>query len=281
MHRRHLPIAEPCSNDWKAMKGSCAVRFCGACSKNVYNLSMLTEREAKEALAVRPKDVCVRYHVDAKGDVIFFPEPVVARRHALRQKAIAAFAISTMAACTEPPSDEKAAVPIAVAAPPVATDPESAKPAIAIASAPVPAKTTAHKHDASCTPSWDDRFKKVELTAAERAAWAAQDEADPLQGDLRLAEPEGLALPHQPSRDDVMQALHPIRDLVWSKCEGGKTVLAELTINGKTGKVTGVEVPDVDRSTAACVSKQVRRARFPIFSAKTFSVKYPFRLPQP
>jgi hypothetical protein len=57
------------------MRGTNTVRYCTRCEKNVYNISMLTECEAKAALAARPAHVCVHYHVDAADRVVFFPEP--------------------------------------------------------------------------------------------------------------------------------------------------------------------------------------------------------------
>ena len=47
----HLRIASPCKAAWKNMDGDDRVRFCRECNRNVYNLSSMTEREARRVVA--------------------------------------------------------------------------------------------------------------------------------------------------------------------------------------------------------------------------------------
>jgi hypothetical protein len=62
-----LQVVAPCNEDWDRMPGGDDIRFCGKCRQNVYNLSALTESQARE-LAQGP--VCVRFFHRGDGTVI-------------------------------------------------------------------------------------------------------------------------------------------------------------------------------------------------------------------
>lgn len=49
--RIRLKVASPCKADWASMKGDDAVHFCGACNKNVYQLSNMSIGQVEELLA--------------------------------------------------------------------------------------------------------------------------------------------------------------------------------------------------------------------------------------
>lgn len=51
------------------MRGDAAVRFCGVCKQNVYNLSAMTEAQAEELLA-RSEHTCIRYAYRADGTIV-------------------------------------------------------------------------------------------------------------------------------------------------------------------------------------------------------------------
>ncbi len=77
MPRLHLPIHDPCHEDWTAMaRVGESRRFCDSCSKHVHNVSSMTEREARELLAEESQNgrVCVRYITDAAGHIKFKAE---------------------------------------------------------------------------------------------------------------------------------------------------------------------------------------------------------------
>lgn len=67
-----LRIAEPCHADWAAMTGDQRSRHCAACDLHVTDLAQLTRAEAETLLATRTPGgrVCVRYTVDAAGQVV-------------------------------------------------------------------------------------------------------------------------------------------------------------------------------------------------------------------
>jgi hypothetical protein len=62
-----LQVVAPCTEDWNQMPGGDDIRFCGKCRQNVYNLSALTESQAR-ALVQGP--VCVRFFHRGDGTVI-------------------------------------------------------------------------------------------------------------------------------------------------------------------------------------------------------------------
>lgn len=67
-----LPIPEPCSADWNAMRvvdGS--RRHCGSCDKVVHDLSAMGDDEARALLA--RERVCVRYRTRTDGRIVHRP----------------------------------------------------------------------------------------------------------------------------------------------------------------------------------------------------------------
>lgn len=63
-----LQVAAPCSEDWNEMFGDEAVRYCGTCRQNVYNLSAMTDPEVRKLLD-GPR-VCVRFYQRDDGTVV-------------------------------------------------------------------------------------------------------------------------------------------------------------------------------------------------------------------
>jgi Carboxypeptidase regulatory-like domain len=66
-----IRIASPCPADWEKMVGDERVRHCAECNLNVYNLSALTEREARQLLEGNNGNrVCLRLYRRADGTII-------------------------------------------------------------------------------------------------------------------------------------------------------------------------------------------------------------------
>jgi predicted Zn finger-like uncharacterized protein len=86
-------------------------------------------------------------------------------------------------------------------------------------------------------------------------------------------------LQEKPSRDDVLSAMKGVTDAV-KACGKGQTgvAFANVTVVGKTGRVSNVEVTGMTGDTGSCIARSVRKASFPKFSAENFQVKFPFRL---
>jgi hypothetical protein len=88
-------------------------------------------------------------------------------------------------------------------------------------------------------------------------------------------------LPATPSRDDVLGAMKAVTPRVQA-CGNGQSGIAtsKIGVAGPTGRVTSVEVSGQFAGTpvAACIVREVSKAKFPKFSQSTFSFSYPFKI---
>jgi len=132
------PLDKPCSEPWTSMQGDERVRHCGACERDVYDLSAMTELEAEVRL-LNASDVtpCIRYARDLDGHVVHRAAP---RRYAPQHATAAAAALSvTLAASMVHATDRQPAQCIAYEQPapaPPASAPPSSGAAMAPAAAP-------------------------------------------------------------------------------------------------------------------------------------------------
>jgi hypothetical protein len=96
-----------------------------------------------------------------------------------------------------------------------------------------------------------------------------------------VAKPAAADLPSAPGRDDVLGALKAVAPKV-SACGNGQSGIAtaKIAVSGSTGRVTSVDVSGQFAGTpvAACVSREVGKAKFPKFSQPSFSVTFPFKI---
>jgi hypothetical protein len=108
MRRLHLPIQDPCHENWDAMshEGD-ARRFCGVCVKQVHDLSALTEPQARAVLADESAKgrVCVRYNADRDGNIKFKPETVSASSLWRTTLAAAGMTLALLTGCTDTAPD--------------------------------------------------------------------------------------------------------------------------------------------------------------------------------
>jgi hypothetical protein len=79
-----LRIASPCDADWEAMRpvtsaDGARARFCGACEKNVYDLSAMTRDDAMALITRHEGRCCVRFYQRADGTVLTEDCPVGVR----------------------------------------------------------------------------------------------------------------------------------------------------------------------------------------------------------
>jgi hypothetical protein len=134
------------------------------------------------------------------------------------------------------------------------------------ANAPVIAAATAPSEPASAEPS--------EPAAAAREARASQH--DGRRGHHR--ERERRAAPvAQLSRAQVIATMQKVQSQV-SACFRGTsgTAMADITIVGRTGRVTTAQVSGQNGAVGSCIARAVRGATFPTFKAETLSIRYPF-----
>lgn len=71
-----IDVASPCRASWDAMTGDERARFCGQCSKHVYNLSGMSREEAESLVQDTEGSVCVRFYRRADGTVLTADCPV-------------------------------------------------------------------------------------------------------------------------------------------------------------------------------------------------------------
>lgn len=104
MHRLHLPIHEPCHENWDAMdQESDARRFCDVCTKQVHDLSSMTERQARKVLKVESAKgrVCVRYRTQRDGGILFRTETTAAPSLWQATLAAASMALVMLTGCAD------------------------------------------------------------------------------------------------------------------------------------------------------------------------------------
>lgn len=66
---RTIAVKAQCREDWSRMVGDDAVRHCGVCKSNVFNLSAMSEQDV-EALLAHGQDLCVRYYSRPDGTLV-------------------------------------------------------------------------------------------------------------------------------------------------------------------------------------------------------------------
>lgn len=79
------------------MKGDDAVRHCGMCKKDVYNLSEMSTAQVEELLGREGERPCVRFYQRSDGTVITGDCPVGAKR-VRRKRALAGLGAGALAA---------------------------------------------------------------------------------------------------------------------------------------------------------------------------------------
>lgn len=115
-----IQIASPCKADWDSMTGDEKARFCGQCSKNVYNLSEMSKGEAEKLILEKEGKLCVRFYRRADGTVLTEDCPVGLRtlRNGYRKlSAIAAALFSFVLGISSAKADDKTGTPPMMGAP--------------------------------------------------------------------------------------------------------------------------------------------------------------------
>jgi hypothetical protein len=92
----NIRVATPCSADWAQMTGDERVRHCGACQKNVYNLSSMTREEAQALIVEKEGKLCVRYFQRADGTILT-ADCTVGIRRKRKVRVLAAGAVALLA----------------------------------------------------------------------------------------------------------------------------------------------------------------------------------------
>ncbi|HEX2677589.1 MAG TPA: GYF domain-containing protein [Polyangiales bacterium] len=222
----------------------------------------------------------------------------------MRQQPVQAPAMAPVA---PPPAAAAAAVnPTAAPAAPAPAEPPSegelaAKRAAENAAAPAE-KTTSGSHSTKRTTSSSEKSSGGSEPVAKSEPSPAKESAAPSKpkggsssidelldgaiggGSSKGAKKEAPApvasnLPEKPSRDDVLSAMNGVKDDV-KACGKGQTgvAFANVSVSGKTGRVTNAEITGITGEAGSCIARAVRKATFPKFQSDSFQVKFPFKL---
>ncbi len=92
----NIRVATPCTKKWADMSGDDRVRHCGACAKNVYNLSGMTRDEAEAVILANEGKLCIRYF-QRKDGTILLKDCEVGRSQRRRRTWIAASTAAILA----------------------------------------------------------------------------------------------------------------------------------------------------------------------------------------
>lgn len=76
----NISIATQCRADWNDMNGTEQIRFCGQCSKHVYNISAMSEAEVEELILRSESVPCMKLFRRKDGTIIFDNCPVALRK---------------------------------------------------------------------------------------------------------------------------------------------------------------------------------------------------------
>ncbi len=95
----NLRVAAPCPASWAAMRGDDRLRFCEACSKNVYNLSDLTSADAVALLHKAEGRLCMHLYRRTDGTVLTGDCPA-GLRFAVRRRVLRLATIGVVLAAT-------------------------------------------------------------------------------------------------------------------------------------------------------------------------------------
>jgi hypothetical protein len=106
-----IRIASPCPAEWEKMVGDGRVRHCSECNLNVYNLSAMSEHEARQLLDGNSgKRICLRLYRRADGTIITQDCPwgfrALKRRTARFASALLSAVLSTSVATAKPMSQQ-------------------------------------------------------------------------------------------------------------------------------------------------------------------------------
>ena len=69
---QHIKVTSPCHESWESMGGDDRRRHCEKCNQSVTNLSSLSAQKAAKLIRDKAKSgLCVRYHLNNQGEIIF------------------------------------------------------------------------------------------------------------------------------------------------------------------------------------------------------------------
>jgi hypothetical protein len=175
-----------------------------------------------------------------------------------------------------------AATPKPIGSAPIAIEPV---PMAEVAEVAVPPSAAAPQAAASAAVIDETPQAPVTAVVAATSTPAAVTEARQGENDDTHARTSSRSHQHsrhdapvaQLSRAQVVAAMHHVEPEV-SACFRGTSgsVMADVTIVGRTGHVTTAHVNGQNGAIGSCIARAVRHASFPTFKAETLTIRYPF-----
>ena len=105
-----IRVASPCHARWNDMAGDERARFCGQCSKHVFNLSAMTRAQIETLVCEKEGKFCGRFHRRADGTMLTADCPSRLRRVRERLAKVAGAlcaVVLSLAGCSSRPSSSK------------------------------------------------------------------------------------------------------------------------------------------------------------------------------
>lgn len=115
---------------------------------------------------------------------------------------------------------------------------------------------------------------------AQAAAPPATAEPEPAASKAAAHEPRAERrrekLIDKPSREQVIAAMSRVQGDVRA-CYGSShgVATADLTVIGRSGRITTAHIDGMSGSVGSCIARAVRKAKFPKFAAESISIRYP------
>lgn len=119
-----ISIAAPCGQDWSRMAGTEQKRFCGQCSKHVYDISAMSEAEAQQLFVSADTMPCVKLFRRKDGTIIFDNCPVGLRNVRNKFRAVMRLVSTVLATIIASPATfaKDEAKPVSAVSPGVRVD---------------------------------------------------------------------------------------------------------------------------------------------------------------
>ena len=135
-----------------------------------------------------------------------------------------------------------------------------------------PVANAAKDEPPSAAPAADEKpDEKPDVKPASSTTRARRD------GASRTRRRREAALPAHLAREQVIASMNRVQPAV-AACFGNThgSAMANITVVGRTGRVTAAQVKGQTGSVGSCIARAVRRANFPRFADESLTVSYPF-----
>ena len=86
------------------------------------------------------------------------------------------------------------------------------------------------------------------------------------------------SLPERPSKDEVKALLRALQPEIRACSDGTARIATVSIVVGSSGRVRSARVRELSGPVASCITRAVRKARFPRFRSTRLSIEFPYLL---